>query len=106
MVIRTTLCGDATSFWCVPGPPPSYERIQREGCNCAGFVNLVARKYELEIPGIAEQPVEPGSGFVTLRRQIYCERNRVCFPGKGVCIESLELAPEYFTHATKCVYFP
>jgi cell wall-associated NlpC family hydrolase len=46
--------GDALTekapFWVSSDPPPTVERVRQEGCNCAGFLNLLCRKLRIPIP--------------------------------------------------------
>lgn len=39
-------------FYVANKPPPSLEIIKKNGINCAGFINLIRRHMNLEIPGI------------------------------------------------------
>lgn len=44
--------GKGTPFWAENGQTPSAELIKKDGCNCAGFINLICRFLRKPIPGL------------------------------------------------------
>jgi cell wall-associated NlpC family hydrolase len=49
-------------FWREEGVAPESKKILKEGTNCAGFLNLVCRKYGIPIGGFGEKEYEDTAG--------------------------------------------
>jgi hypothetical protein len=46
--------GDHQPFWAQDAPPPPAAHVRANGCNCAGFINLLCRLTGRALPGVAE----------------------------------------------------
>ncbi len=44
--------GKGTPFWAENNESPSTNLVKKDGCNCAGFINLICRFLKKSIPGI------------------------------------------------------
>jgi len=50
-------------FWAENTEIPSIELIKQNGCNCAGFINLISRYIKLEIPGVLQNDEWAGGSW-------------------------------------------
>jgi len=51
-------------FWVDNSTAPPAELVKREGCNCAGLINLIRRKLNLSIPGVEFKLYYAGGTYV------------------------------------------
>lgn len=58
-----SLYGDHGPFWSFNGPEPSFDRVKKELLNCVGFINVLRRHLNLEIPGATEQTYYAGGTY-------------------------------------------
>lgn len=51
-------------FWAENSTVPEIETIKTQGCNCAGFINLICRFLNLQIPGLSLDLPYAGGTYV------------------------------------------
>jgi hypothetical protein len=49
-----TTLGESAPFWATNAPPPPTHLIREQGCNCAGFINLLCRLQTRTLPGVED----------------------------------------------------
>ena len=70
-------CESIGPFWAEAGPEVPYEYIVRGGLNCAGFLNVICRKFNLPIPGSIEKHIWAGGTYLWWD---YFEKNNMIVP--------------------------
>ncbi len=54
---------EKSPFWVSSDNAPFPDEVRKEGCNCAGFLNLLCRKSQISIPGILEYGEDAGGTY-------------------------------------------
>jgi hypothetical protein len=62
-----TTCTKGGPFYVDVEQPPQRSQLEREGCNCAGFLNLLCQKLQIPIAGASEKLWNAGGTYIWFR---------------------------------------
>lgn len=74
---NVTCYGNHGPFWAFHAPCPTLMEIKKGQMNCAGFINLLRRVYDQEIPGVYEESYYAGG---TYEWYIYLDSREILIP--------------------------